>query len=436
MWIVAFLFILVLPPAALAEAATNMMLAAALDSITSDELYEHVSVLADDVYEGREAGTRGGHAAASYIVKELRKHGLQPSGSNGDYIQSFNGNWRNIIALQPGDDAELAREIIVVGGHFDHVGYGRRRNSYGPIGRIHNGADDNASGVSLLLETLEAFATSGLRTRRSILYSFWDGEEDGLVGSRHWLANPTLPLKDLKLAITVDMAGRLRKGQLFVYGTRTGFGLRRLMSGPVEHPLWLDFTWELEANSDHWSFIEKRVPVIMLHTGLHPDYHRPSDDVEKINLEGLRDIARYLVGVVMKAANEDHIPTYRDRGRRENNGMRRTMERPLVKLPLANWPTNTPPPRLGISWREDVAEPGSVLVTRVVEGTPAAAAGIAIQDRIYEIDGEPFADAAAFQTAILELLDRGAPKISFLTERRGHERTVTVKMPSLVPAEN
>jgi S1-C subfamily serine protease len=200
------------------------------------------------------------------------------------------------------------------------------------------------------------------------------------------------------------------------------------MSGPVEDPMWLDFTWELDANSDHWSFIEKRFPVVMLHTGLHSDYHRPSDDVEKINHEGLRDIARYLLGAIIKAANEDRLPTYRDRGLRESNSNRRAMERPLAKISLANWPDNTPPPRLGISWREDVAETGSVLVTRVVDGTPAAAAGIAVQDRIYEIDGQPFADATAFQAAIHALLNSGAPEFSLLTERRGHERTVTVKM--------
>ena len=157
---VACALLVILPTMSLAEAATNMLLTAALDSITSDELYEHVAVLADDVYEGREAGTRGGHAAASYIAKELRNHGLKPAGSNGDFVQSFNRDWRNVLALQPGDDPELAHEIIVVGAHFDHVGYGRRGNSYGPAGRIHNGADDNASGVSLMLETIEAFATS------------------------------------------------------------------------------------------------------------------------------------------------------------------------------------------------------------------------------------------------------------------------------------
>ncbi len=107
MWAVAILLMLHLRATTFAEAATNMLLTAALDSITSDELYEHVAVLADDVYEGREAGTRGGHAAASYIAKELRNHGLKPAGSNGDFVQSFDRDWRNVLALQPGDDPEL-----------------------------------------------------------------------------------------------------------------------------------------------------------------------------------------------------------------------------------------------------------------------------------------------------------------------------------------
>jgi hypothetical protein len=413
-----------------AESATNMMMAAALDSITSDELYEHVAVLADDVYEGRDAGSRGGHAAGSYILKELRNYSLKPAGANGDFVQSFNRDWRNILALLPGDDPELAREIVVVGAHYDHVGYGRRRNSYGPVGRIHNGADDNASGVSLLLETIEAFAQSGLTPRRSILFAFWDGEERGLVGSNHWLAQPTLPAENVKLAITIDMVGRLRKGQLYVYGTRTGFGLRRLVCSPDDDPLWLEFPWELEANSDHWPFVENHVPVVMLHTGLHPDYHRPSDDVEKINREGMREVGRYLLPLLLKAANEDHLPSYREQGKRETNSLRKRLEQPIEPLSLAHWPAGTPRPRLGISWREDVAEPGTVLVTRVVEGTPAAAAGIALRDRIYEINGEAFSDAAAFQAAITALLDRQATEFSLLMERRGQLRTVTISVPA------
>jgi S1-C subfamily serine protease len=144
----------------------------------------------------------------------------------------------------------------------------------------------------------------------------------------------------------------------------------------------------------------------------------------------LRETARYLLAVVIKAANEDRLPTFRDRFRRETEDTRRAMERPIAHASLNSWPTNAPPPRLGISWREDLAEPGSVLLTRVVDGTPAAAAGLTVQDRIYEIDGQQFADAAAFQTAILQMLDAGTPEFSLLIERRGHLRTLTVKMPN------
>jgi hypothetical protein len=417
--------------AAPAAAESNNLFAAAMDSITANEVYEHVAVLADDVYEGRAAGSRGGRAASQYLIKQLQQFGFTPAGTGDGYTQSFGRDWRNLLAVQPGYDPDLQHEVVVVGAHYDHVGYGNRNNSYGPIGRIHNGADDNASGTAVLLEAMEAFASSGLRTRRSILFAFWDGEERGLVGSRHWLANPTLPLERIKLALTIDMVGRLRGGKLYVLGTRSGYGMRRLMSGPVDDPLWLDFSWELHDNSDHWSFLERRVPVALLHTGLHRDYHRPSDDVEKINREGMRDVSRYLLGVLAKITNEDRMPTFRGLVTRESEGQRRGLERPLTPMSLANWPRNETPPRLGISWRTDDAEPGSVFLTRVVEGTPAAAADLAVHDRIYELDGQPFADADAFQSAITTLLDSGQPEFTLVTERRGHTRTVTVKMPSI-----
>jgi hypothetical protein len=424
-------------------AANNAMLAAAMESITAGELYEHVEVLADDVYEGRSAGSRGGYAAAQYIVGQLRQTALQPAGTRGDYYQSFNGNWRNILLLHRGDDPDLQNELIVVGGHYDHVGYGNQGNSYGPTGRIHNGADDNASGVAVLLESIEALVASGISTRRSILFAFWDGEERGLVGSTHWLQSPTLPGMRVKLAFTVDMVGRMQGGRLYMFGTRSGYGMRRLLSGPRpdsvmtatdgndgSEPLWLDFSWEVVDNSDHWPFLQRQIPAVLLHTGLHRDYHRPSDDVEKVNSEGMRDAARYLVALSIKAANEDKLPAYRREFRRESIGVQRAMERPLERRSLRNWPADRPRPRLGISWREDKAEPGSVLVTQVVEDTPAHAAGVLVQDRIYELNDQRFADAAEFETAIISLLDRQAPEISLLVERRGNLRPILVRMPA------
>jgi hypothetical protein len=416
-----------------ADAANSAMYAVAMESITSDELYHTVEVLADDVYEGREAGSRGGHAATQFLLKQLRPFSLTPAGTNGEYTQTFNDDCRNVLVLQVGDDPQLQNEVIVVGAHYDHVGYGNNSNSQGPIGKIHNGADDNASGTSVVLETIEAFAESGLKTRRSILFAFWDAEERGLVGSRYWLSHPTLPLERVKLNITLDMVGRLRDHRLLVLGTRSGYGMRQLFSGHIDDPLTLNFSWDISANSDHWPFLEHRIPIALLHTGLHSDYHRPTDDVDKVNRDGLREVCRYFFAGLVKVANEDRLPKFRDGVRREDESMRRIMEQPLAKASLRDWPANQPPPRLGISWREDDAEPGSVFVVRVVDGTPAAAAGFEVGDRINELDGRPFTDAADFQHEIHALLDSARPELRFLTERHGSVRTITVSLPSTTP---
>lgn len=419
-----------------AIAVNNASFSAAMESITTDELYHYVEVLADDVYEGRAAGSRGGHAAAQYLVKQLRPFNLAPAGTGDDYYQHFGDDCRNILLSQAGDDAQLTNEVIVVGAHYDHVGYGNRNNSYGPFGKIHNGADDNASGTSVLLETIEAFARSGLKTRRSIMFAFWDGEERGLVGSKYWVSHPTIPIERVKLAVTLDMVGRLRDQRLYLMGSRSAYGMRRLFSGPVEEPMWLDFSWDISANSDHWPFLERRVPIALLHTGMHSDYHRPSDDADKINRQGLREVCRYLLGSLVKVANEDRLPKFREEVRRESESGRRRMEEPLPKASLSSWPKAQPPPRLGISWREDDAEPGSVFVVRVVDGTPAATAGLKVGDRIDELDGRPFENAAAFQREIQSLLDSNRPEFSMLIERRGHMRTVQVQMPSPIPETN
>ena len=349
-----------------------------------------------------------------YIVKQLQPYRLTPAGDDGDYVQSFDDDWRNILRLQPGDDPQLQNEVIVVGAHYDHVGYGNRRNSYGPIGRIHNGADDNASGISVLLETIEAFAKSGLQTRRSILFAFWDGEERGLVGSRYWLAHPTLPIERVKLAITLDMVGRLRDGQLYVLGTRSGYGLRRLLSAARSRTIRCG---SISPGSCTPTAITGRFSNAGFRSccctpACTRDYHRPSDDVEKINRDGHARSEPILAGRADQGGERGSAADVSRGGDARNgracgarwSGRCRTAS-------LANWPANEPPPRLGISWREDEAEPGSVFLTRVVDGTPAAAAGLAVHDRIYELNGQPFADAAAFQAAITVAARRGPARI-------------------------
>ena len=361
----------------------------ALDSITVDEVQRHVNVLADDTFEGREAGSRGNRAAGLYIIEELKKYGL-PGGAGGTYYQTGPQS-NSILAIAEGSDPKLKNEVILVGGHYDHVGYGSLRNSHGPIGYIHNGADDNASGVAALLEVAQAVSRLPVRPRRTILFAFWDGEEKGLWGSKYWIEHPTVPLANVKLAINVDMVGRLRHSKLTVYGARTAPGLRRIVSRQNDPALRLDFDWDIKGDSDHYSFFSRNLPILMLHTGLHDDYHRPSDDVEKINNDGLKEISRLMFGIVVELAEAPKLGRFRSQSRLESNFVRRGAE---VSLPA-------PPGRLGLRWDEAQAREGSIVVRAITPSSPADRAGLRAGDRIVTFAGREVHDPRQFRLLVL-----------------------------------
>ncbi len=372
-------------------AAAERTMASAIHSITSAELRHHVDTLASDTMEGREAGTRGGRAAAGYLIQLLQEMQLDGGGDDGRFYQSFGNGYRNILAMVEGRDPELKHEFLVIGAHYDHVGYGSRRDSFGPIGFIHNGADDNASGTATLAEVAQAFTLLPSPPRRSILFAWWDGEEKGLLGSKHWMAHPTIERQSVTLAFNLDMVGRFHDRPVEVYGSRTAAGLRRIVS--LENTsvgLPLDFTWKLEANSDHYTFFKSRIPFLMFHTGLHADYHRPSDDAEKVNGEGMQRIARLLFRVAEQLADMDTVPTFRDRCRYESNDNRRRLETPFP----------SDPPRLGVSWEQ--SSPGNKMVISFVEASsPAERAGLRVGDQIVRFDGRLVRDGDEFQQLVL-----------------------------------
>jgi hypothetical protein len=382
------------------QAADSAWLDVARASITPQELTGHVNFLADDTLEGREAGSRGGHAAAKYIVEHLQNIGLQPAGTNG-FFQSFRNNQRNILAVLPGSDPELKGEYILVGAHYDHVGYGNRSNSNGPWGYVHNGADDNASGVSTVLELIDALARTEHRPRRSILFAFWDGEEKGLLGSAHWARNPTVPLANVKLGINVDMVGRLSDHRIEVGGARSAVGLRKQLSTTRLDKAWLDFSWEYKDNSDHWTFYQAKIPSIYLHTGLHDDYHTPSDDVEKINVEGIRLITSYLLEKVAQFAEADSLPAFRNESRLDTPFTQKRVERPLP--PLAS--------RLPFRWEAIPDKPNRIRVCEVLAQDCPLLNG----DQISAINGTLLQSPEMIEALAL----RSAGSLSLQVERTG-----------------
>ncbi|MEX0678382.1 MAG: M20/M25/M40 family metallo-hydrolase [Pirellulales bacterium] len=363
---------------------------AALASITTEEVAGHVNVLADDTFEGREAGSRGNRAAGVYIVDRLKKFGLHGGGPKGSFYQT-GGGLNNILALVEGRDATLTDQVILFGAHYDHVGYGSYRNSYGPIGRIHNGADDNASGVAGLLEVAEAVSRLLDKPRRSILFAFWDAEEKGLLGSKFWIEHPTVPLDRVRVAINVDMIGRLSNSRVEVFGIRTTPGLRRLVSRQNDAALRLDFNWDVRPDSDHYTFFSHSVPFLMLHTGLHGDYHRPSDDAEKINGDGLKQVAQLMFCVLVELADTPDLGGFRSQSRYESRAAERDSR--IVLRP--------PPGRLGIRWDEAAARSGNIVVTAVTPGSAADAAGLRPGDRLLAFAGREVHDPKQFRVTVL-----------------------------------
>jgi hypothetical protein len=486
-----------------APAAENATFHAAILSITAEDLKSHVDVLADDSFEGREAGSRGGHAAAGYLRQHMQKQGLTGVGNDNSFFQSFGNGYRNVIGYFPGRDPNLRNEFIVIGAHYDHVGYGNRGNSFGPFGYVHNGADDNASGVAGLLEVLDAIVMLPEAPRRSVVFAFWDGEEKGLLGSKHWVNFPTIPLEKIALAFNVDMIGRLKHRKLEVYGTRSATGLRRLLSEMNRDTnLRIDYSWEMKSNSDHYSFFDARIPVLMFHTGLHDDYHRPSDDAHLVNTDGMQEVTRFMLNAVYGLANRQQSTPFRQASELESPGSKQQLEAATGPAPPrlgVRWspPEETDrglelddvevdsaayraglvvgdrilrfdgeevkdptvfrglllsaaspvsvvisregedepidlsveldgrPTRVGISWRRDDAEPDSVIVTRVVRGSPARNAELRTRDRIYEIDGRPVGDS----DELFELLTTLPSPIELLIERDGQLKTVELEVP-------
>jgi hypothetical protein len=369
------------------------MLARAKANLTANAMARHVQVLADDSFEGREAGKRGGRAAAAYIVEQIENLGFEPAGDNGTYFQSFGSNMRNILALLPGSDPTLAGEYVIVGAHYDHVGYGNARNSYGPYGQVHNGADDNASGVAAVIELMRALHKLPDQPRRSLLIGFWDGEEKGLLGSAHFVRVRPKILADKTpvFCLNLDMVGRLRDRRVEVFGARTSPGLRSLLVATNntggDAPLSLAFDWDITEDSDHYSFISGRIPTVMLHTGLHDQYHRPSDDIELVNNDGIRDVAGLTLALAFTVANADASPVFRQESRAETNATRRRLEASVqaAGMPRGRW---------GIVSREDPCEPTSPIVATVVVDSPASKAGLQRGDRLMAIDDVPIRDHA------------------------------------------
>ena len=366
---------------------------AAAATITVAELRKHIDFLASDTLQGREGGTVGNHAAGAYLTGKVKLTSLVAAGDEGEWFQYFRGNMRNIIGVWPGTDPTLKDEFVLVGAHYDHVGFGAPGNSRGPIGYVHNGADDNASGTAALLEIIDALSSQKIELKRSVLFAFWDSEEKGLLGSKHFVATSQRPLEKVRLVLNADMLGRLRDAGLGVYGWRTATGMRQWISRQNSDRLRLDFTLRYVADSDHWPFFELGIPSLMLHSGKHDDYHRPTDDTDRINFQGLQQVTQFLLRLTAAAANSDELPRFREQVRTEV---------PNPDEPVAQAaPPLRAPARLGASFDAEQFARRVVRVMQIAPDSAASEAGLRVGDEVVELGGFEVKDWSDFRALVL-----------------------------------
>jgi len=285
--------------------------------IDQDNLKKHVYYLADDRMKGRATGSKEAEKAARYIEKHFRKYKLAPKGEKG-YRQPFTAKGRRVSvpdSIRQADNVigfldNGAERTVVIGAHYDHLGLGTFGGSRDTlhIGQIHNGADDNASGVAGLLELARHYATNAEKEPFNLLFIAFGAEELGLLGSKHWIENPTIPLDEIHWMLNMDMIGRYNpEVGLAVIGYGTSPQFPAIFKG-IASTIHFNLGQDGNGGSDQTSFYKKGIPVLFFHTGGHEDYHKTGDDPEKIDYEAMRHILLLEMEVIdrsMKQPNMD-----------------------------------------------------------------------------------------------------------------------------------
>jgi len=303
-------YILYLSILFLASCASNMPnvsspdIKATQSDITIDDFQTHIEFLSSDELQGRGAGTEGDKIAVSYIKQrfydaapnkakiEVQEHYVfKDRRQKKDKVLTY-----NVIGYLVGNDEKLKDEFVVIGGHYD--------TTENPPGKINNGADDNASGTSMVIELFEKFAATN-NHKRTLVFMAFGGEELGLLGSKHFVNNPTIDLDNVQLMVNLDMVGRMEDNNVQLGGSATAENFSSLL-----HPFLMEENVNvielgegIFSRSDHYNFYKKDIPTLFFFTGVHDDYHKPSDDAHKINYNGMKSISNMVEGIVEEFAN-------------------------------------------------------------------------------------------------------------------------------------
>lgn len=317
---------------------------------------------------------------------------------------------QNVVAILPGSDPKLANEYIVIGAHYDHLGMGEMGGSRTPNqAAIHNGADDNASGVVSMLEIAQKLASEQKKIKRSIVFVAFGAEEKGLIGSQRFVDSALISIENIKAMINLDMVGRLRNRELEIHGVKTSLEADSILNLLNSDSLFrLKLVPDGFGPSDHASFYSKNIPVFFIHSGLHEDYHTPNDDVKYLNIEGMQQIAEYTYRLAYELATMTKTLTFTKSSTRSLSSGRS----PKIKV------------KLGIMPDVSGASDDGLKVMGVTEGKPAQIAGIEAGDFIIAINHKPVKNIYDYTDALSALEPGSKATIKVLRHKNEIEFTV------------
>jgi hypothetical protein len=394
--------------------APRVPLVEAPPEFSAERMQRDIAVLADVSMEGRGLGTPALDRAARYVADRMHEAGLRPGGDAGTWLQTWQTQLpetgesitlHNVVGVLPGTDPGRTGESLVIGAHYDHLGRGERGGRADDRGLVHPGADDNASGVSVMLELARALA--GRPQPRSIVFVAFTGEETGRLGSQHFVQNAgAYPVDRMIAMVNLDTVGRLGARPLLALGSGSADEWVHILRGAgyvtgVEVKAVADDI----GSSDQTSFIEAGVPAVQLFAGAHADFHRPGDTADRIDAAGLVKTAQVLKEVATYLAQRPEA-----------------LNSTLGAKQRIHASGSTPAPRrvsLGIV--PDYAGGGEgVRIDEVRAGTPAAQAGLQAGDAITALNGTTVGDLRDYTRVLRELAPGDAVEIVFMRDGAEH----------------
>ncbi|NOX36705.1 MAG: M20/M25/M40 family metallo-hydrolase [Calditrichaeota bacterium] len=383
---------------------------------------QHIAYLSSPELEGRGVDTRGIDRAAQYIAEQFQAAGLLPGGDNNTYFQSWEDvagrdnrkvELKNVIGILPGSHPDWKDQSVIISAHYDHLGYGWPDVYQGNEGKLHPGADDNASGVAVLLELAKVLGKSE-KPKRTIIFIAFTAEESGLRGSRYYVRHSgDYPVSKLMGVINLDTVGRLKNNPLLVLNANTAREWRFIFMGAsyvtgVESKV---IDQRLDA-SDQVPFIEAGVPAVQLFSGAHLDYHRPGDTADKIDLDGLVKVATFVREALLYLAEREEPLTVTIAGAESSH-------RPAPPRGTRRVSTGTVP---------DFAYSGEgVKIGSIVPDSPAAQAGLQAGDIIIRVEDQPIKSLRDYSDVLKKYNPGDTIQLTVLRDHQEVEVRLTLK---------